>query len=343
MTEPDKPFKSATSSAAQKRRRLAGAIAKSAVSVGLLWALFSVYDIGAAIERIAAIDPSWAVAAFVAFFVSMCVAAARWGVVLRALGVKVPLRTLTSLIIMSVFFNQTLPSNLGGDAMRIWRLFRRGAGLQRAVGSILLDHVMSMVGLALLVLFALPWAAMLILDGAIVLVLVGIVVAVFSGLGVLLVLDRAFLSVLRILPSRLCDAVLQLSRDARVVLLGKRFVGPLLLLSVATHLCGVMMMTALAYGLGVAVDLGAFMVLVPPAILASLVPLSFAGWGVREGAMIALLGSIGIVPEEALALSVAFGVLLLIGSLPGGFLWLVTGNRADSPTSEDQESDMKGV
>ena len=343
MSEPDNPLKPTTVDAAQKKKRLAAAVAKSAVSVGLLWALFSIYDIGAALERIASIDPVWTAAAFTAFFLSIVVAAARWGAVLRALGVKVPLPTLTSLIIMSVFFNQTLPSNLGGDAMRIWRLFRRGAGLQLAVGSILLDHVMSMVGLALLVLVALPWAAMLITDSTIVFVLVGIVLAVFSGLGVLLVLDRAFFAVLRFLPSRLLDAVLQLSRDARTVLLARRVIGPLLLLSVATHLCGVMMMTALAYGLGIAVDLGAFMVLVPPAVLASLVPLSFAGWGVREGAMIALMGSIGIVPEEALALSVAFGVLLLIGSLPGGLLWLVTGNRADPPTSEDKEPDRKGA
>ena len=343
MALPDNPPNPMTDDASQKRRRLIGALAKSAVSVGLLWALFSVYDIGAAIERIAAIDPFWAAAAFAAFFVSICVAAARWGVVLRALGVKVPLPTLATLIIMSVFFNQTLPSNLGGDAMRIWRLFRRGAGLQRAVGSILLDHVMSLVGLALLVVIALPWAAMLIEDSVIVFVLAGIVVAVLSGLGVLLALDRAFFAVLRFLPSRLLEAILQLSRDARTVLLARQVIGPLLLLSVATHLCGVMMMTALAYGLGIAVDLGAFMVLVPPAVLASLVPLSFAGWGVREGAMIALLGSIGIAPEEALALSVAFGVLLLIGSLPGGLLWLVTGNRADPPISEEHKPGRKGA
>lgn len=343
MTEPDKPRKTSKSEANQKRWRFAGALAKSAVSIALLWALFSIYDIGAALERIASIDPVWTAAAFAAFFLSIVAAAARWGVVLRALGVKVPLPTLTSLIIMSVFFNQTLPSNLGGDAMRIWRLFRRGAGLQRAVGSILLDHVMSMVGLALLVLVALPWAAILILDSTIVFVLVGVVVAILSGLGVLLVLDRAFIAVLRFLPARLLDAVLQLSRDARTVLLARRVVGPLLIAAVATHLFGVMLMTALAYGLGIAVDLGAFMVLVPPAILASLVPLSFAGWGVREGAMIALLGSIGIVPEEALALSVAFGVLLLIGSLPGGLIWLVTGNRADPPASEDQEPNGTGA
>ena len=53
----------------------------------------------------------------------------------------------------------------------------------------------------------------------------------------------------------------------------------------------------------------------------------FAGWGVREGAMVAMLGTIGIAANEALALSVAYGLLGLIGSLPGGVVWLATGNR----------------
>jgi hypothetical protein len=58
--------------------------------------------------------------------------------------------------------------------------------------------------------------------------------------------------------------------------------------------------------------------------------------------MVALLGSIGIVPEEALALSVAFGVLYLIGSLPGGILWLVTGNRAQSNAANGAEGEGRG-
>jgi hypothetical protein len=131
---------------------------------------------------------------------------------------------------------------------------------------------------------------------------------------VLLLLDRVAPFMTRLLPAwllpaRLLDVVMQLSADARTVFLRRRVVGPLLLLAIGAHLVAVVMMAALAYGLGMGVNFGAFMVLVPPAVLASLVPLSFAGWGVREGAMVALLGSIGIVPEEALALSVAYGWL----------------------------------
>jgi uncharacterized protein (TIRG00374 family) len=347
MAEGKDPEEQGKGPAAKYGQRLAAALAKSAVSVGLLWALFSIYDVEAAFRRIAAIDPLWIIAAFAAFAAAVFIAAARWQMVLRALGVNVSVISLNVLLVIAVFFNQTLPSNLGGDAMRVWRLFRRGAGLQRAIGSVLLDHVVSLVGLALLVLIALPWAVSLIADKAIVAALVLMVVAILTGLGVLLLLDRVAPFMTRLLPAwllpaRLLDVVMQLSADARTVFLRRRVVGPLLLLAIGAHLVAVVMMAALAYGLGMGVNFGAFMVLVPPAVLASLVPLSFAGWGVREGAMVALLGSIGIVPEEALALSVAFGVLYLIGSLPGGILWLVTGNRAEPTISNGAAGEGKG-
>jgi hypothetical protein len=43
-----------------------------------------------------------------------------------------------------------------------------------------------------------------------------------------------------------------------------------------------------------------------------------------------MMGMIGIGPGEALALSVAIGLVVLAGSLPGGLVWLMTGNQADT-------------
>jgi uncharacterized membrane protein YbhN (UPF0104 family) len=58
-------------------------------------------------------------------------------------------------------------------------------------------------------------------------------------------------------------------------------------------------------------------------MLVSMAPISLAGWGVREGAMIVGLGLAGIVPADALAVSVAYGLLQLALGLLGGALWLL--------------------
>ena len=56
-------------------------------------------------------------------------------------------------------------------------------------------------------------------------------------------------------------------------------------------------------------------------ILVTAIPISFAGWGLREGAMVALFAFAGLGAGTALALSLAFGALFLAASLPGCALW----------------------
>jgi hypothetical protein len=54
----------------------------------------------------------------------------------------------------------------------------------------------------------------------------------------------------------------------------------------------------------------------------SALPISLAGWGVREFSVVALLGLLGIKREAALLLSVEFGLIGTLMSLPGGAIWL---------------------
>jgi glycosyltransferase 2 family protein len=51
-------------------------------------------------------------------------------------------------------------------------------------------------------------------------------------------------------------------------------------------------------------------------------PISAAGWGVREASLVTLLGMVGVERSAALLLSVEFGLLTTLLSLPGGVVWL---------------------
>jgi hypothetical protein len=58
-------------------------------------------------------------------------------------------------------------------------------------------------------------------------------------------------------------------------------------------------------------------------ISVALVPISIGGWGLREVAVISLLGHHGVPPDKALLFSVCFGLALAVGSLPGALAWLL--------------------
>lgn len=57
--------------------------------------------------------------------------------------------------------------------------------------------------------------------------------------------------------------------------------------------------------------------LITPVLLAMMLPISIAGWGVREGAAGLLWALSGLSAEEGVAIAVAYGLLFFLTALPG--------------------------
>jgi len=85
----------------------------------------------------------------------------------------------------------------------------------------------------------------------------------------------------------------------------------------------------LALALGIQVSPVVTMVLVPPVMLIASVPISIAGWGLRESAMVAAFGFVGVAEGDAFVLSILFGLANIVASLPGGLIWLLGGYRRE--------------
>ena len=92
---------------------------------------------------------------------------------------------------------------------------------------------------------------------------------------------------------------------------------PQAVLSLSTALLNVLAFASCVWAVGGQLDPAAALVVVPLVLLAMVIPLSVSGWGLREGAAAALLPLAGVAASEALAGSIAFGLVFLISSLPG--------------------------
>jgi uncharacterized membrane protein YbhN (UPF0104 family) len=79
----------------------------------------------------------------------------------------------------------------------------------------------------------------------------------------------------------------------------------------------------MAASLGIKVSVIDCIVLMQPVALASNLPISVGGWGVRETAVVLLFGLVGVPSSAALVLSLQLGLLALLVVLPGGLLWLL--------------------
>src|SRR5262245_22735270 len=130
------------------RRRVVLAL-EIIVSVGLLTFLFSRVDVAALWAGARQASAAWLAIALGLYFVNVVTSAWRWQLLLRAQGVQVPGRTLLSSYLVAGFFNNFLPSNIGGDVVRIRDTARPARSKTLATTVILIDRALGMLGLVL--------------------------------------------------------------------------------------------------------------------------------------------------------------------------------------------------
>jgi len=88
---------------------------------------------------------------------------------------------------------------------------------------------------------------------------------------------------------------------------------------------------AISVSLKIPVGLIDHLILAPPALLLSILPVSIAGWGVREAALVYAFAFVGVQTVDALAISMLFGILGILTGLPGVLLWFMSSSSTKSP------------
>ena len=301
-------------------RRSAAIAVKLCISVLLVWLIARNIEVDSLLGSLSLLGwlPIGAVAA--ASLAQIPLTALRWNAILVALGTGP--RYLDSLRVTTIglFFNATLPAVIGGDAVRVFYARGLGIGLRTAIHSVLLDRLSALVALILMAAIGLPWSLALVTDGAL---RQGLILAVALGLtGTLglFLLDAIGRRLTRWSPGR---AIALFGADCARILRRPGPAAATLGLSGCVHLLDIAKAFAVALALGAPLGPGAALLLVPPVILGAVIPISIAGWGVREAAMVLALGQIGIAPVDALTISIVMGLSQIGLGIPGGLLWLM--------------------
>lgn len=311
------------------RRLMTGA--RVLVTLGLLGLLASRIDLRHAGSLLAGARPGLAAAAVLALLAGTAVNAVRWRALCDPGQAPPPLAAFWKILMVGLFFNQVLPSGIGGDAVRAWRCQLLGMRLGAAARSILLERASGYSVFVALLAAGLPMLAGAV-DTVLLRGLLLLLAVCLGGLAALFVLDLvpglARLSALTAWLGALSVAARRLAAQPR------RLAANLVLSTVSVGL------TVLGFqlaGAAVGVEAGylTWLAVVPPVALVQLIPVSLAGWGVREVALAQLLGVLGVAPERAVAASILFGLVQIAAALPGGLIWLagwdVGRHRAASP------------
>ena len=311
------------------------------VSAGLFAVIALRTDTAQMLELLSRISLLGFIIAAAAAMLMLVPAALRWHFVLLAMRQSLAFARAARLTLIGLFCNQVLPTTVGGDVVRAWLAVRTGVRLGPAARSVLIDRVAGVFMWVAMGLLALPFLISGAGDNPATWLMAATLVAAALAIAVVLLVDRVPL------PQRSVDGKKRstLKRTFWQVLEQAALLGPDARRAFCVpwvHICSLLYLSGVVWIIfylarltGASVSFLSIAAVVPPALLLGSFPISFAGWGVREGAMIAALGIVGLSLEHALTISVIFGLALAAGSLPGGLLFLLDDRAWRSPDKTD--------
>lgn len=298
--------------------------AKIGVTALLFWLLLRKVDIAAAWQAAQSLSPLAFVATLVLLAIQLAVCGWRWRMVVKALGAHISLAKATIVFAIGSFFGLVLPGAVGGDVVRMWTTHRAGIPLSVAVDSVILERLATVLALVALVTVSEPLLAARVPNPESLWLFPALTVLGVVGTGVMMLLDR----LPRTLQQwRVMRGLARLAADTRTLYLNPGKALPVLAVAIIGHINLGIAAYVLAKGLDIQISLVDCVVLFMPAVLVATLPISIAGWGAREVAMVALFGYAGVPAPQALALSILFGMASLVVALPGGLLWLTMSKR----------------
>jgi uncharacterized protein (TIRG00374 family) len=255
---------------------------------------------------------------------ALVVGAVRWHLLLHGAELPTSPAETARAYWIGTFSNNFLPTGYGGDAVRAWLVGRSGKPLARAFTSVVVDR-----GVALAALFLLGWIGLAVAPidpGDLVTpFLIATVVGFALTVALLITLRRRGLG--RFLPDLIRPSASEVVRTLRIYARDHTLQLETIVLSLVYQVISIASLWCLGEALGLGISPAILAVVAPLVLIATLVPISVAGFGVREGTYVLLLGQVDVSSGDATLLSLFSVVALAIASLPGGIAIALGGEK----------------
>jgi uncharacterized protein (TIRG00374 family) len=297
------------------------------ISVFSLYSISRATDITAIALMIGEINLKYVIVAAIIYWVAQIIGSLRCFYIARVLGKTLPLFISLKAHFIGLWFNQIMPTSLGGDLIKV-AILKKSIGLTVAIKAAILDRFSGLFVLMLSIGILLPVYDQIIptdkrnlLEGLRVISL-GFVFSVITFVWLSGKLSGNFKKYFFI------SQITQFVSNIALFKKGKSL-WEQAWTSTAVHFSGVASYILLSVALGYEVNILTYMLIVPLVFLVALLPISFAGWGVREMGAVWLFGMVGMSEERALLLSISYGVMLLLCGLPG-LIWFLYNRNSNT-------------
>lgn len=290
---------------------------KAAITIVIFYLISQSIEIDKIIPIVTNANLSLLIVAFILQTLAIFIAGIRWFLVMKKLNFPLPLNFYIKQYFIGMLFSQALPSSIGGDAYRIVALSRRKQSKTKSFYGVLIDRILGLLGLLLIVAIGLILNPDILPKEIYLSVFVALLIGILLILSLLIFTKFSFLKRFKFL-----QWVFSLSDYFRHNLHGLSVLTSRMFISISIHLFVISCIYCIGLAIGLNQPLEVFLLFVPISLLLTLIPISFAGWGIREGAMVVLFTLVGSPKEVALATSILYGIILILSSLPATYFFL---------------------
>jgi len=252
---------------------------------------------------------------------SMVISAMKWKVFLDVQNNRIDLIQLFRIYVISLFFNNFLPSSIGGDGVRIYLAGRYYGKTSSAAASVVVERAIATITLSLLGLSAALFAS-----NPTMIVVWPLIIVLISGVVLTLILLTGWTpGFIKKRKGKVRDSWIAFSHAAGRLRKEHAALFMNLILSLVFQVNVAMVVASIIWGLGLPVPGFADMIFITStSSVIAMIPAGINGYGLREGAYIFLLQPHGFSSSSALTVSVLFAFFVSIFSLAGGIDWIIS-------------------
>jgi uncharacterized protein (TIRG00374 family) len=299
---------------------------KAVLSAGLITYLTWSLDFAAITDAIANISPLSVLICTLILFAQIFVLAFRWHLIARAADAALGFLNGLRILFAAMFFMQVLPSSVGGDAVRVFMAHRRGIALAPATSVVLMDRAVGLTSIIILMGFFghLITRQMSVDQKWLVQTLPFLALAAIVIGFVLLPRIISFLS-----RWRWANKIVQLLTQMNNLVRLPRIALQAFTISFSSHAMTAAAVWVLASDLVPEISYFTILAFLPPVVLLMILPITIAGWGLRESIMVVFFQLSGYGAADGLIVSVLWGLATILSTLPGALFWLLTRDSND--------------
>ncbi len=303
---------------------------KFIVSGGILYFLFRNMDLKMFFHDLRTVSPYVIIFVAVFFVCLQAISAYRWSIILKK-DVEVPYIKLLAIYFIGMFFNNFLPTMVGGDIIKGLYLYKESKKGGVSVASIFMDRYSGFSALIIITTIALVTGYGHIhgtaLPGFLILLIGG-----YTAASLVIWVGSLHSWAMNIMARIHFYGINHKIDTLYKTLMGykghKDIIIKILLLSFIVQAGVIIGYYILARNLGIEVSLAYFFFFIPIATVITMLPISLGGLGIREGAFVYLFTMVGATKGQALSLSLIWYAVMVVVSMIGGVAFIKMGGHA---------------